>query len=367
MKSKATALYVHIPFCRNICTYCDFKKFIYNQQRVDGYFKSLFLELKQYENKKYKSIYIGGGTPSCINKENLIELLNNLSKTRDKNYKEFCIECNVEDINEDFLQTLTFFGVNRISIGVQSFNDKFINLCGRKHQKEQAIQNIKLASQYINNVSIDLIFAFPSQTINDISEELKIVSQLPIKHISYYSLLVEKNTILYAKKYENVDDVIQAQMYEYICSSLKNIGFKRYEISNFSTEKKYESYHNKVYWENMHYDAIGLAASGYFNNIRYVNNSNILEYIKFNHKKDSEILLSIEEIMFEEIMLALRMDEGLNITKFNKKYNVNFFEKYKEAIDFNLENELLIVKNNKIKTTFKGSLLLNSVLEKFIY
>lgn len=367
MKSKAKALYVHIPFCRNICTYCDFKKFIYNQARVDGYFKSLFLELKQYKEKKYKSIYVGGGTPSCIDDKNLNEMLHNLSKLLDKNYKEFCIECNVEDINEKFLQTLTFYGINRVSIGVQSFNDKYINFCGRKHTKEQAITNIKLAGEYINNVSIDLIFAFPFQTIKDIDEEIKILEYLPIKHLSYYSLLIEKNTILHAKKYENVDDGLQAQMYELICNKLKNIGFKRYEISNFAKEKKYESYHNKVYWKNEHYDAAGIAASGYFDNVRYVNNSNIIEYINLNHKKDSEIILSTEDVMFEEIMLALRMDKGLNIDKFNKKFNVDFVSKYKKALNFNLENDLLVYKNNIIKTTFKGSLLLNSVLEKFMY
>jgi len=367
MKSKAKALYVHIPFCRNICTYCDFKKFIYNQARVDGYFKSLFLELKQYKEKKYKSIYVGGGTPSCIDDKNLNEMLHNLSKLLDKNFKEFCIECNVEDINEKFLQTLTFYGINRVSIGVQSFNDKYINLCGRKHTKEQAITNIKLAEKYINNVSIDLIFAFPFQTTKDIEEEIKILEDLPIKHLSYYSLLIEKNTILHAKKYENVDDSLQAQMYELICNKLKKIGFRRYEISNFAKEKKYESYHNKVYWKNEHYDAAGIAASGYFDNVRYVNNSNIIEYINLNHKKDSEIALSTEDIMFEEIMLALRMDKGLSVNKFNKKYNTNFFSKYKEALDFNLKNGLLICKNNIIKTTFKGSLLLNSVLEKFMY
>jgi oxygen-independent coproporphyrinogen-3 oxidase len=366
MKSKANALYIHIPFCRNICTYCDFKKFIYNQKRIDDYFKSLFLDLQQYSHKKYKSIYIGGGTPSCIDYQNLKSLLEHLKTLLDKNYVEFCIESNVEDINEDFLKILCENKVNRLSIGVQTFNEKFIKFCGRKHTKKQAIENIKLASKYIKNLSIDLIFAFPGQTLKDIQEEIKIVKSLPIKHLSYYSLLIEPNTILYAKKTENVNDIIQEKLYKCVYNNLKKIGFNRYEISNFSRYKKYESYHNKIYWKNKYYDAAGLGASGYFNKTRYVNNSNIIKYINKDFSKDSIIPLTKNDIIFEEIMLSLRLDEGLNIQNFNKKFGINFIERYKNVIDYCKAKKPLILNKTNIKTTLKGSLLLNSILELFL-
>ena len=366
MKSKARALYIHIPFCRNICTYCDFKKFIYNQTRIDNYFKSLFFDLQKYENNRYKSIYIGGGTPSCIDLKNLNDLLKKSNSLLDGNYKEFCIECNVEDINENFLKILVSNKINRLSIGVQSFQKKFIDFCGRKHTKQQAIDNIMLASKYIKNLSIDLIFAFPNQTKLDIKKDIEIVSKLPIKHVSYYSLLIEENTILFARKIKNVDDVLQEKLYKYIYKKLNKIGFNRYEISNFSKHKKYESYHNKTYWKNLHYDAAGLSASGYKENIRYVNNLNINKYINNDYYKDSELALSKEDIMFEEIMLNLRLDEGLDISKFEKKFKVNFKEKYGAALSFNIKHNFLFVNNNKIKTTLKGSLLLNSVLETFL-
>ena len=366
MKSKARALYIHIPFCRNICTYCDFKKFIYNQMRIDNYFKSLFLDLEQYKNNKYKSIYIGGGTPSCIDINNLSSLLQKANSMLFPKYKEFCIECNVEDINENFLKLLVDNNINRLSIGVQSFQKKFIEFCGRKHTKQQAIDNILLASKYIKNLSIDLIFAFPNQTKIDIKKDIEIVSHLPIKHISYYSLLIEENTIIYAKKIENVDDLTQEKLYKFIYRNLRKIGFNRYEISNFSKQKKYESYHNKTYWKNLHYDAAGLAASGYKDNIRYVNNSNIVKYNNNDFSKDSVLNLSKDDIMFEEIMLNLRLDEGLDIKKFENKYKVCFKEKYCTALSFNIKHKLIIVKKGKIKTTLKGSLLLNSVLETFI-
>ena len=366
MKSKAKALYIHIPFCKNICTYCDFKKFIYNQKRIDDYFKSLFFDLEQYKNNKYKSIYIGGGTPSCIDKKNLENLLSFLSSLLDEKYKEFCIECNVEDINQNLLVLLRENKINRISIGVQTFKKKYIDFCGRKHTKKLAIENIILASKYIKNVSIDLIYAFPGQTIQDINYDLQIVKDLPIKHISYYSLLIEENTILWAKKTENVDDIVQEKMYKHIYNKLKKYGFNRYEISNFSKNKKYESYHNKIYWKNKHYDAAGLAASGYYNNIRYVNNTNIVKYINCDFSKSSEMNLSQKDIMFEEIMLGLRMDEGINIKKFNQKYKVDFCSVYKDVLTYNIENEFIIFLDDTIKTTLKGSLVLNSILEMFM-
>ena len=365
MKFKADALYIHIPFCKNICTYCDFKKFIYNQERINDYFKSLFFQLEMLKDNKYKSIYIGGGTPSCIDKENLEMLLKKLSMILSNNYKEFCIESNVEDLDDSFLSLISKYKVNRLSIGVQSFNDKYIIYCNRRHNKVNAIDNIKLASKYIKNISIDLIFAFKDQSIKEIKNDIDIATSLPIKHISYYSLLIEPNTILWAKNVENVDDNTQSKMYTFIYRYLKKKGFERYEISSFAKYKKYQSYHNKVYWTNKHYDAIGLAGSGYIDNIRYTNTNNIITY-NLRQYSYEKTYLDKKDIMFDEIMLHLRLDEGLNIKKFNKKFNVDFLSYYKESIDYCLENKLIKINKNTIKTTFKGSLLLNVTLQAFL-
>lgn len=366
MKSKAKALYIHIPFCRNICTYCDFKKFIYNQDRVNGYFKSLFFEIEQLNDNKYKTIYIGGGTPSCIDITNLEKLLINAKLMLKNNYQEFCIECNVEDINKELLELLVKYGINRISIGVQTFNQKFIKLCNRHHTKEMAIEKINLVAKYIKNISIDLIYAFPFQSYKDLKEDIEIACSLPIMHISYYSLLIEPNTVLWAKKYEDVDSNIQAKMYKIIYKTLQKKHFVRYEFSNFAKHKKYQSFHNKVYWHNEYYDAVGLAASGYTNKTRYVNNDNVIKYINGDFNKSEITQLTIEDILFDEIMLRLRLDEGLNINLINKKYKIDFLKKYSEAISFNKKHKLIQINNNILKTTFKGSLLLNDVLEQFL-
>lgn len=366
MKYKPSSLYVHIPFCKNICSYCDFKKFIYNQKRINEYFQSLFFELEKYKDRKYKSIYIGGGTPSCIDSTNLIKLLEVLDNLLDRNYKEFSIESNVEDLNDSFLTIIKNSKINRLSVGIQTFNDKFINYCNRKHNKNMAIENINKASNYITNISIDMIYAFKEQTIKQLKEDIKTVLSLPIKHISYYSLLIEPNTILYAKNTKNVDDILQAKMYKVIYKSLKENGFKRYEISNFSLNKKYQSYHNKIYWLNKHYDAVGLASSGYINNLRYTNNDNIVSYNKNDFFHIEETFLTKKDIMFDQIMLNLRMDEGLNIKKFNKKFKVDFVTLYKDALMQCKKHRLITIKNDVIKTTLKGSLLLNDILEMFL-
>lgn len=366
MKSDSSALYIHIPFCKYICTYCDFKKFVYNQERVDKYFWALFEQIKELKENKYKTIYIGGGTPSCIDYKNLEELLKRVNQLLDDDYKEFTIECNVENINSKFLALIVKYGVNRLSIGIQTFNDKYINLCGRKHTKEMAIKNVLLASTYLNNISVDMIYAFKDQTIDELIEDINVVCSLPIKHLSYYSLVIEDNTILKMKHYENVDDKTQAKMYKTICKQLKKWRFYRYEISNFSKYGKYQSKHNLVYWHNFHYDAIGLASSGYKANLRYKNNDNILRYIDKDFSFSEKIILNKQDMMFEEIMLRLRLDEGLDISYFNQKYDCDFQTLYKDAIAENLKLKLISLKKGKIKTTFKGSLLLNSVLERFM-
>lgn len=366
MKSNPLALYVHIPFCKHICTYCDFNKFIYNSKYVDKYLKSLFLELEKYKNKKYKSIYIGGGTPSALDNTNLDLLLSTLKNHLDNKYIEFTIECNVEDINVEFLETITKNKINRLSIGVQTFNDKFIKYCNRHHTKDMAIENVNLASKYINNISIDLIYAFNGQNKKDVIEDLEIAMHLPIKHISYYSLLIEPNTILWNKKVNDVDANYQAYLYKNIYDYLNKNHFRRYEISNFAKYKKYESFHNKIYWKQLRYDAIGLGASGFYDNIRYTNTKNLQKYMDGNFEKSEYVTLSHDDLMFEMIMLNLRLDVGMDINKFNKIYNVNFYDKYKDAIKFLKDNKLIIIKNDIIKTTYKGSLLLNDVLEKFL-
>ena len=363
MKSEPNALYVHIPFCKQICAYCDFAKVIYQKKFVNDYFESLFFELKKIPKKKYDTIYIGGGTPSCLPLHLLSTLLQKLQKKLKKNY-EFSIESNVEDLNESFLKTIQKYGINRLSIGIQTFQEAFIQLCHRKHTLEQAINNVKLAAQFIENINVDMIYGFPFQRFEDVQEDLDILVHLPIKHISYYSLIIEPNTLFYQRYREMEDDKLQAKMYLYIYHYLKKHGFCRYEISNFS-QKGYQCKHNLTYWHNQHYDAIGLYASGYLSNQRYTHTRNLSYYNQKQYQLEITSL-SLEDQMFEEIMLYLRLDQGLNLNQFKQKYQVDFMEKYKEIVKKFEQQKWLKVSKTKIKTTLKGSLMLNQILLAFM-
>lgn len=364
MRSDAPSLYVHIPFCRQICSYCDFAKVIYNPKRIDAYFKSLFFELKTLKKHPYRTIYIGGGTPSCIPLPTLKKLLKKLRPLLQKSSYEFTIECNVEDINEKLLALLVRYGVNRLSCGVQTFQDHLIRLCNRRHDREMVFQHIQLASQYITNISVDMIYAFPGQTFEQLKEDVRLVLSLPIQHLSYYSLQIEENTILKARHYENIDEAVQAEFYEYLYQQLQQNGFKRYEISNFS-KPGYQSQHNLTYWHNENYDAIGLHASGYIDNIRYQNTRNIEKYIHRNYERE-QIPLSLAEIQFEEIMLRLRLDEGIDLRQFQQKYHVDFLHQYATILQKLKTADLLTWDETTLKTTQKGSLLLNDILIEFL-
>lgn len=363
MTSNASSLYVHIPFCRQICSYCDFAKVIYQDVFISDYFQSLFFELESFQSKKYKTIYIGGGTPSCLPLPILENLLIKLTKLLYKNNYEFSIECNVEDITTDLLTLLKKYGVNRISIGVQTFQKKWIQLCGRTHTLNQAIQNIQLASAYFENINIDMIYALPYQTLIDLKNDLSILLSLPIQHISYYSLIIEKNTIFY-RKFEDMDDVLQAKMYRLIYQQLKKSGFYRYEISNFA-KKGFQCKHNLVYWTNQHYDAVGLNASGYQKNMRYTNTRNLTLYNQKNYQKEW-VYLTKEDQIFEEIMLHFRLDKGLSFQNFQKKFQLDFLKTYHDVLIELLEKKLVRCTKTHIQTTWKGSLLLNQILEKFL-
>ena len=363
-KSKIKSLYVHIPFCKNICSYCNFAKLLYVEKNVISYLKTLKKEIISLKKQKYKTIYIGGGTPSSLPFSHLNDLLMFLNKYLRKN-NEFSIELNVEDINEELLKILKNNHINRISIGVQTLNDKYIQLINRHHNSQMVKKNIQLAKKYFNNINVDLMYGFPNQTFKELQEDVKNFLELDIQHLSCYSLQIEENTIFFQKNYKNlINNDLEAKMYRYIVKTLNKNQFKRYEISNFA-KKGFQSKHNLVYWNNQQYYGVGLYASGYCNNYRYTNTRNFQQYLLDFNKKEY-FYLTKKDVMFEQIMLNLRLDKGLNINKFNKIFSCDFFKLYAKQISYLSQNKLIKIIKTKIKTTLKGSLLLNVVLELFL-
>lgn len=313
------SLYIHIPFCNKICTYCDFCKMYANDESIKKYLEALSNEIDTYYvNDILKTIYIGGGTPSVLEKEELdylFTILSNLKKDKDC---EFTFECNLNDIDEFLLKYLKENGINRLSIGVESFNKNILKILGREYNFDIK-ERIMLCKKYFSNINIDLIYGINGQTMDDLKNDLERFIQLDVEHISIYSLILEDHTILKINNYQEIDEDLNREMYDYICKYLKEKGYNHYEISNFSKEG-FESKHNLNYWNNGKYYGFGLGASGYIDDIRYTNTRSFTKYV--NGKYRYAIDHITKRIDMENFMiLGLRKIKGVSNTDFKSRYN----------------------------------------------
>lgn len=340
IRKSIKSCYIHIPFCKKICSYCDFCKNFYNDNIIDSYLNSLEKEIKKiYKGDILNTIYIGGGTPSSLSITNLEKLFNMLKIFKLSNNYEYTFECNYEDINDELLNILKTNKVNRLSIGIQTFNEKYSKVLNRNINKTEIIKKVFLAKKYFNNINIDLMYALPNQNIEDLKKDLKEFIKLDITHISTYSLIVEEHTKLYIDKIKEVSDDIQSDMYYLIVKTLKENGYNHYEISNFSKEG-YFSKHNLTYWNNDNYYGFGLGASSFMGNKRIDNTRSINNYIngKIIMNEDS---LDTEGLIKDEVMLSLRKTSGINKKVFYNKYNKKISDvfNYKDILKNNLLEE----------------------------
>ena len=356
------SVYIHIPFCNDICSYCDFCKFFYNEKYVDDYLLQLEKEIKEkYKKEIIDTIYIGGGTPSCLNYKQLEKLLK-ITKVFNKSFNlEFTIEVNPE-MELDKIILFKKYGINRVSIGVESVNDDYLKFLNRKHNKEQ-VENLVLSlkNNGINNINIDLMYALPNQTIEELKEDLNFVLKLDIPHISTYSLIIEPHTKLYINGIYNVEEDLDELMYKTIINFL-NKNYIHYETSNFS-KINYQSKHNLVYWNNLEYYGFGVGSSGYIDNIRYENIKSIKDYLKGVYIKESHLLSKKEQIE-NEFILGFRKINGIDINLFKKKYNLDIFSI--NVVNELLKDDKLILENNNLKINSKYIYTSNNILINFI-
>lgn len=352
------SVYIHIPFCSSICSYCDFCKILKNEKYINKYLETLEQEIKaNYKGEKIKTLYIGGGTPSSLSLESLKKLFNILKIfDLDKNC-EISFETNSEDLTKEKINFLKEH-INRLSIGVQTFDKNIIKTLNRKLD----INNIKLACQTFDNVNIDLMYGFNNQTLNDLKQDLNKIIKLNPQHISTYCLILEPHTKLYIENYKPLDDDKERDMYDLINNILKENNYIKYELSNFS-KKGYESKHNLTYWNNNYYYGFGLGASGYINNIRYENTRSLNEYLKGNYILEKHEL-SLEETIQNELILGLRKIKGINKDTFYKKYkrNIKDISGVKKLLKENLllEDDTYIYINPKYLYT-SNEILLNFI------
>ena len=335
--------YIHIPFCKKICSYCDFCKNYYNELVVDNYLDNLKKEISQnYKNEVLDTLYVGGGTPSSLSYKNLSKLIYILKIFKLNHDYEYTFECNYEDINEKMLLALKDSGVNRISIGIQTFNKKYSKILNRDINKKEMIEKINLTKKYFSNINIDLMYALPGESINDLKIDLEIIRKLDVPHISTYALIIEEHTNLKLQNIKETCDDIQNEMYYLIVDFLRTNGYTHYELSNFAKEN-YESKHNLTYWNNDNYYGFGAGASGFIDNIRYDNTKSIFKY-NDGITKVYEEKLSINELMKDEVMLSLRKTNGINKDVFYKKYKILL----QDAFDYKkLVRNNVLIENGK--------------------
>ncbi|HHE1045527.1 TPA: radical SAM family heme chaperone HemW [Streptococcus agalactiae] len=374
MLKKPTSAYVHIPFCTQICYYCDFSKVFIKNQPVDAYLQALIREFRSYDITELRTLYIGGGTPTSISAVQLDYLLTELSRDLNLNtLEEFTIEANPGDLTVDKIEVLQKSAVNRVSLGVQTFNDKHLKRIGRSHNEAQIYSTIDaLKTAGFQNISIDLIYALPGQTMDDVRSNVAKALSLNIPHLSLYSLILEHHTVFMNKmrrgKLHLPTEDLETEMFEYIISEMERNGFEHYEISNF-TKPGFESRHNLMYWDNVEYYGVGAGASGYLDGIRYRNRGPIQHYLKGvseGNARLSEEVLSKNEMMEEELFLGLRKKEGVSIGKFEQKFGTSFEKRYGQIVQELQSDGLLKENNGFIQMTKKGLFLGDTVAEKFI-
>ena len=374
MQAKPSYAYVHIPFCTQICYYCDFSKVFIKNQPVDAYLEHLIQETRSYEIGKLRTLYIGGGTPTALSAQQLAYLLTELPKVMDlSEVEEFTIEANPGDLDPDKIAVLKDSQVNRVSLGVQTFDNKMLKKIGRSHQEQDIYDNIRHLKQAgFNNISIDLIYALPGQTMDQVKENVAKAIDLDIPHMSLYSLILENHTVFMNRmrrgKLPLPKEEVEAEMFEYIIAELERAGFEHYEISNFS-KPGFESRHNLMYWDNAEYYGIGAGASGYVNGVRYKNHGPIRHYLKAVEEGNARINeehLSLREQMEEEMFLGLRKKTGVSKARFEEKFGTSFENLYGQVVRDLCHQGLLQVEGQQIRMTKKGLFLGDTVAERFI-
>lgn len=374
-----TAAYLHIPFCDHICFYCDFNKVFLEGQPVDEYVEATIQEMalmkERYPEKEVTTFYIGGGTPTTLSEKQLDRLFTGI-----QNYypidsvTEFTVEANPESVSLEKFKVMRDHGVNRISMGVQSFNNDLLKKIGRIHTSEQVYRCVDDAHEAgFENISIDLIFRLPNQTYEDFEDSLKKALELDLPHYSIYSLILENKTIFYnlmrQGKLPLPSEDEEADMYELAIQTMEAAGRKQYEISNYS-KPGFESQHNLTYWNNDSYFGFGAGSHGYIDGSRYINHGPIQHYLAPLKKKESPIIyqntLTTREKIEEEMILGMRRMKGIQRSHFKQKYKLEIEDLYGDVLEKLLKEELIEIQEDHIRLTHQGTFLGNEVFRSFL-
>lgn len=375
---QSTSAYVHIPFCEHICYYCDFNKVFLEGQPVDEYIEALLKEarLSLIKNpvKNMETLYVGGGTPTSLNASQLDRLLSGLREILPYNEGEFTVEANPGDLSGEKLDVMKNYGVNRLSMGVQTFDDRLLKKIGRKHTAKDVYDTVRLLEEKdFSNVTIDLIYALPGQSLESFRDTVERALALDLTHYALYSLILENQTMFMnwvrRGKMQLPEQELEAQMYAETIEAMEKAGRMQYEISNFA-KPGFESQHNLVYWNNQNYFGLGAGASGYLENRRYKNRGPIQHYMKALTDNQLPILeeerLSQKEQIEEEMFLGLRKISGVDKTVFESRFDQKLTDVYGDVIEKLKQQKLIAETDSRVRLTKIGLFRGNDVFEKFL-
>ena len=359
MTTRIKHLYLHVPFCRSICYYCDFAHRVFEQNLADRWLETVIQEIRQKCHDHYETIYIGGGTPTALSSVQLDTLLNEIDAFADQ-VIEYTIEVNPESLDEEKIDIFKKHHINRISMGIQSCDDAILRSLNRKHSFEDVREKITLLrNKGFDNISGDLMYSLPGQDLTILDKTIGGILSLHLEHISLYSLTIEENSVFGKKGIKPLDEDIEADMYEHIERRLTQAGYIHYEVSNYALEGK-QSKHNLSYWNYENFLGISIGASSKIEDRRYTNTRSFEKYFKDPDAKDEDLHLDIDEMEFEHIMMSLRTIYGLDIDMFNKTYHTDLLKKYEKGVN----NPAMIIENGRLICTDLE--ILNHVLLDFI-
>ena len=375
-------IYIHIPFCKQKCIYCDFPAYQNLEEYYDTYLYALVQEMTMFGDAYPKSrtklvdtVYFGGGTPTELSLLQLEQILNTIKTTYNVSPDcQFTIESNPGEVDQDYLKGLHKLGFSRISFGVQTFNDKSLVRLHRSHNREAAINAVQWAfEEGFQDINIDLIYGLPNQTTDEIRENLDIVSTLPINHISTYSLQVERGTRLYHLVDKGLislpDESTEDTMYDMMMQGIQDLGFERYEISNFARDKSY-SKHNLKYWQYCDYLGFGAGAHSFFDGIRRANNRNVMPYARkidcFEFPVVEEEHIDAKRSREDYCFLALRTKWGINTSAFTERFGIYLEAIYGSVLEDLLKKQLIVKDKESYHLTPEGAKHGNYVFSQFI-
>ena len=364
MNKDIKSLYIHIPFCNKICDYCDFVKLQYFRNFAVSYLDALKEELASYNIGQLKTIYVGGGTPTALDDDLFLKLLQIIDPYKE-GIIEYTFEANPESLSLNKIKMLKEHGVNRISIGVQTTDDKILKAVNRDHtfrQVQEAIHNLKEVG--IDNINVDLILGLPHASKKILEKDLKNVLSLDVKHISCYGLTVNPHTALFNRGYQEPQSDVLRDFYDVVEQTLKKENFVHYEVSNWA-KLGFESKHNLTYWRNEEYYGVGLGASGYIGETRYKNTINLSQYLKRAFVFEKENVSSRDKLVYQ-IMLTLRTLEGLDLDLIKNEYNIDLFKEKQNEIDKLINQKLLVRQNKRLIPTYEGMMILDQLILELI-